>query len=173
MNTMLGESFTSRLNQNLRETHGYTYGAGSRFDMLRSPGSFFATAGVQTDKTAEALKEFFKELNAILAPVPADELARFKNYAALSFAGEFETSSQLAGKLEALVVYGLADDVYSNYVGAVQAVTSADLTRVAKQYLLLDRMAVVIVGDRATIEAPVRAAGLGPVTIVPIADVMK
>ena len=58
-------------------------------------------------------------------------------------------------------------------VGAVQAVTSADLTRVAKQYLLLDRMAVVIVGDRATIEAPIRAAGLGPVTVVPVADVMK
>jgi zinc protease len=105
--------------------------------------------------------------------VPADELARFKNYAALGFAGEFETSSQLAGKLEEVAVYGLPDDVFSKYVGAVQAVTSADLTRVAKQYLLLDRMAVVIVGDRATIEAPIRAAGLGPVTLVPVADVMR
>lgn len=173
LNTILGGSFTSRLNTNLRETHGYSYGAASRFDMRRAAGPFFATAGVQTDKTAEALKEFFNELNAILRPVPADELARFRNYAALSFAGEFETSSQLAGKLEEVAVYGLPDDVFSKYVGAVQAVTSADLTRVAKQYLLLDRMAVVVVGDRATIEAPIRAAGLGPVTIVPIADVMK
>lgn len=173
LNTILGGSFTSRLNTNLRETHGYSYGAASRFDMRRAAGPFFATAGVQTDKTAEALKEFFNELNAILKPVPADELARFRNYAALSFAGEFETSSQLAGKLEELAVYGLPDDVFSKYVDAVQAVTSADLTRVAKQYLLLDRMAVVVVGDRATIEAPVRATGLGPVTVVPIADVMK
>lgn len=173
LNTVLGGSFTSRLNTNLREKNGYSYGAASRFDMRRAAGPFFATAGVQTDKTAEALKEFFNELNAILTPVPADELARFKNYAALSFAGEFETSSQLAGKLEEVAVYGLPDDVFSKYVGAVQAVTSADLTRVAKQYLLLDRMAVVIVGDRATIEAPIRAAGLGPVTLVPIADVMK
>lgn len=173
LNTILGGSFTSRLNTNLRETHGYSYGAASRFDMRRAAGPFFATAGVQTDKTAEALKEFFNELNAILRPVPADELARFRNYAALSFAGELETSSQLAGKLEQVAVYGLPDDVFSKYVGAVQAVTSADLTRVAKQYLLLDRMAVVVVGDRATIEAPIRAAGLGPVTIVPIADVMK
>ncbi|MCC6987966.1 MAG: insulinase family protein [Acidobacteria bacterium] len=173
LNTVLGGSFTSRLNTNLREKNGYSYGAASRFDMRRAAGPFFATSGVQTDKTAEALKEFFNELNAILTPVPADELARFKNYAALSFAGEFETSSQLAGKLEEVAVYGLPDDVFSKYVGAVQAVTSADLTRVAKQYLLLDRMAVVIVGDRATIEAPIRAAGLGPVTLVPIADVMK
>lgn len=173
LNTILGGSFTSRLNTNLRETHGYSYGAASRFDMRRAAGPFFATAGVQTDKTAEALKEFFNELNAILRPVPADELARFRNYAALSFAGEFETSSQLAGKLEEVAVYGLPDDVFSNYVGAVQAVTSADLTRVAKQYLLLDRMAVVVVGDRATIEAPIRATGLGPVTVVPIADVMR
>ncbi len=173
LNTVLGGSFTSRLNMNLRETHGYSYGAMSRFDMRRAAGPFFATAGVQTDKTADALKEFFNELNAILRPVPADELARFRNYAALGFAGEFETSSQLAGKLEEVAVYGLPDDVFSTYVGAVQAVTSADLTRVAKQYLLLDRMAVVVVGDRATIEAPIRAAGLGPVTLVPIADVMK
>ena len=173
LNTVLGGSFTSRLNTNLRETHGYSYGAMSRFDMRRAAGPFFATAGVQTDKTAEALKEFFNELTAILRPVPADELARFRNYAALGFAGEFETSSQLAGKLEEMAVYGLPDDVFSKYVDAVQAVTSADLTRVAKQYLLLDRMAVVVVGDRATIEAPIRAAGLGPVTLVPIADVMK
>ncbi len=173
LNTILGGSFTSRLNSNLREKHGYSYGAMSRFDMRRAAGPFFATAGVQTDKTAEALKEFFIELNAILTPVPADELARFKNYAALSFAGEFETNSQLAAKLGELAIYGLPDDVFANYVGAVQRVTSADLTRVAKQYLLLDRMAVVIVGDRAAIEAPVRATGLGPVTVVPIADVMK
>jgi predicted Zn-dependent peptidase len=173
LNTILGGSFTSRLNTNLRETHGYSYGAMSRFDMRRAAGPFFATAGVQTDKTAEALKEFFVELNAILTPVPADELARFKNYAALSFAGEFETNSQLAAKLGELATYGLPDDVFADYVGAVQRVTSADLMRVAEQYLLLDRMAVVIVGDRAAIEAPVRATGLGPVTVVAIADVMK
>lgn len=172
-NTILGGSFTSRLNTNLRETHGYSYGATSFFDMRKAAGPFLAGAGVQTDKTAEALKEFFNEFNAILKPVPDDELARFKNYAALSFPGEFETSSQLAGKLESMAIYGLPEDVYTGYVGAVQKVTAADLTRVAKQYLLVDRLAVVVVGDRATIEAPIRAANLGPVTVVPVADVMK
>ncbi|MFN7979442.1 MAG: pitrilysin family protein [Vicinamibacterales bacterium] len=173
LNTMLGGSFTSRLNQNLRETHGYTYGAFSMFDMRKAAGPFFAMAGVQTDKTADALKEFFVELTNIVKPVPADELDRFKNYAALGYAGEFETSSQLAGKLEELAVHGLPEETFSTYVGAVQKVTPADIQRVAKQYLLLDKLAVVVVGDRASIEAPIRATNLGPVTIVPVTDVMK
>ncbi len=173
LNTILGGSFTSRLNQNLRETHGYTYGATSRFDMRRAAGPFVTGAGVQTDKTAEALKEFFNELNGMLAPVPAAELEKAKNYAALSFGREFETSGQLAAKLEEIAVYGLNDDVFTKYVDAVQTLTAADLARVAKQYLLLDRMAVVIVGDLSKIEAGIRATKLGPVTIVPIADVLK
>lgn len=173
LNTMFGGAFTSRLNQNLRETHGYTYGAFSMFDMRKAAGPFFAMAGVQTDKTADALKEFFIELTNILKPIPADELDRFKNYAALGYAGEFETNSQLAAKLEGLAVYNLPEDEFSTYVGAVQKVTPADVQRVAKQYLLLDRLAVVVVGDRATIEAPIRATNLGPVTVVPVADVMK
>ena len=173
LNTILGGSFTSRLNQNLREKNGYSYGATSRFDMRRSAGPFQAGAGVQTDKTAEALKEFFNELTGILTPIPAGELDKAKNYAALSYGGEFETTGQLAAKLEEMAVYGLPDDVFAKYVGAVQAVSAAELVRVAKQYLLLDRMAVVIVGDRAKIEAGVRATGLGPVTVVPMGDVLK
>lgn len=173
LNTILGGSFTSRLNTNLREQHGYAYGAFSRFDMRRAAGPFSAFAGVQTDKTADALREFFTELTNILKPVPADELVRFKNYTALSFPREFETSGQLAGKLEEIAVYNLPDDVFSRYVGAVQAVTADELTRAAKHYLLLDRLAVVVVGDRASIEAPIRATNLGPVTVVPVADVLK
>ena len=172
-NTILGGSFTSRLNNNLREQHGYAYGASSRFDMRKSAGPFQAGAGVQTDKTAEALKEFFNELTAMLQPIPADELEKAKNYSALSFPGEFETSGQLAVKLEEMAVYDLPEDTFTSYVGAVQKVTPADMARVAKSYLLMDRLAVVIVGDRATIEAPVRAANLGPVTIVPVDDVMR
>jgi len=173
LNTILGGSFTSRLNQNLREKNGYSYGASSRFDMRRAAGPFQAGAGVQTDKTAEALKEFFNELTGILTPIPADELAKARNYAALSYGGEFETTGQLAAKLEEMAVYGLPDDVFTRYVGAVQAVSAAELARVARQYLLLDRMAVVVVGDRAKIEAGIRATGLGPVTVVPMADVLK
>jgi zinc protease len=110
LNTVLGGSFTSRLNQNLRETHGYTYGASSIFDMRGSAGPFFAAAGVQTDKTADAIKEFFVELDGILAQVPPAELDKAKNYVALGFPGEFETTGDLARKLEDLVTYGLLGD---------------------------------------------------------------
>ena len=85
MNTVLGGAFSSRLNLNLREKHGYTYGASSLFDMRIAAGPFVAAAGIQTDKTADALKEFFNELTAIGQPVPADELSRAKHYVSLRF----------------------------------------------------------------------------------------
>ena len=100
LNTVLGGSFTSRLNQNLREEHQYSYGASSRFDMRLSAGPFQAGAGVQTDKTAEAMREFFNELNGISKPVGADELAKAKNYIALSFPSEFETIGDLSSHME-------------------------------------------------------------------------
>ncbi|MEZ5285718.1 MAG: pitrilysin family protein [Vicinamibacterales bacterium] len=120
LNTILGGSFTSRLNQNLREEHGYTYGAASMFDMRSSAGPFFATAGVQTDKTAEALKEFFVELDGIGAAVPAEELSKAKNYVALGFPSEFETTRNLAQKLEQLVVFELPDDTYRTFIASVE-----------------------------------------------------
>ena len=107
-NTILGGSFSSRLNMNLRETHGYTYGASSAFDMRIQPGPFFAAAGVQTDKTSESLTEFFKELNGILQPIPADELARAKNYVALRFPAGFETTGDISRRLEEVLTYHLA-----------------------------------------------------------------
>src|SRR5438067_4260501 len=112
MNTVLGGSFASRLNMNLREKHGYTYGASSVFDMRANAGPFSAFAGVQTDKTTEALKEFFNELNGILQPVPADEVARAKNYVALRYPGTFETTGDISRRLEDAIVYHLPDDYF-------------------------------------------------------------
>ena len=173
LNTVLGGSFTSRLNQNLREKNGYAYGASSGFDMRLSAGPFLATAGVQTDKTAEALREFFNELDGILSPVPADELAKSKNYVALGFPGEFETTGDMARKLEELVVYNLPDTTFSNFVPSVTGVTAADVQRAAARYVQPEKMAVVVVGDRKVIEGPIRALNLGPITIVPIDDLFR
>ncbi len=152
MNTVLGGAFSSRLNLNLREKHGYTYGASSQFDMRLGAGPFVAAAGIQTDKTADALKEFFNELNAILQPVPADELARAKNYVALRYPLGFETTADIAARLEQALVYHLPDDYFSTYVQKIEAVTAADVQRVAQKYVLPGKFAVVIAGDRSTIE---------------------
>jgi predicted Zn-dependent peptidase len=172
LNTVLGGSFTSRLNQNLREEHGYAYGARSQFDMRRSPGPFTAAAGVQTDKTAESLTEFFNELRAIGEPIGADELAKAKNYLALGFPGDFETLGDLAARLEELVVYGLPDDYYADYTTKIGAVTAADVQRAAAEYIRPDRLAVVVVGDRRQIEGPIRELNLGPVRVVGVEDVV-
>jgi zinc protease len=173
LNTVLGGSFTSRLNQNLREKNGYSYGASSQFDMRLSAGPFLAAAGVQTDKTAPALGEFFNELNAMLDPVPAEELTKAKNYVALSFPGEFETTGDLARKLEELVVYGLPDDTFAKFVGSVTGVTAMDLQKLAARYIQPDKMAVVVVGDRKTIEGPIRQLNLGPVNFVTIDELFR
>lgn len=173
LNTMLGGSFSSRLNLNLREEHGYSYGAGSSFDMRVAPGPFFATAGVQTDKTAESITEFFKELDGMRVPPPADELTRVRNLLALGFPGEFETTSAMAGKLFDLFVYDLPDTFFDEYVPKVQAITAADVERAAKTYLPVDRFAVVVVGDLSRIEQPIRQANFGPVRIVPMDEVFR
>ena len=170
-NTILGGSFTSRLNNNLREVHGYTYGASSSFDMRASAGPFFAAAGVQTDKTAEALKEFFIELEAILKPVPADELARAKNYVALRFPSAFEATGDISRRLEDMLVYHLPDDYFSKYVQNIQAVTAADIQRVAQKYIQPGKFAVVIVGDLKAIEPGIRTLNLGPVKMMTIDEV--
>jgi zinc protease len=171
MCTALGGLFTSRLNMNLREKHGYSYGASSVFDMRLSAGPFTSAAGVQTDKTGEALKEFFNELNAIREPVPADELARAKNYVALRYPGGFETTGDISRQLENALVYHLPEDYFSTYVQKIQAVTIADVERVAKKYVQPDRFAVVVVGDLAKIEPQIKAQNLGAIKVLTIDDV--
>jgi predicted Zn-dependent peptidase len=173
LNTILGEAFTSRLNNNLREVHGYAYGASSRFDMRSSPGAFYAAAGVQTDKTAESLKEFFNELTRIHEPIDADELTKAKNYLSLLMLRNFETGSRTANALAQAYVYDLPADYYTTYADRIRAVTSADVKRVADRYIQPDKFAVVIVGDRKTIEPGVKALNLGPLTIVPTSEIMK
>jgi predicted Zn-dependent peptidase len=168
LNTILGGSFTSRLNQNLREEHQYSYGASSRFDMRLSAGAFQAGAGVQTDKTAEALREFFNELTGILEPIPEDELNKAKNYVALSFPSEFETSSDLSAKMEEMVVYNLPEGYFGEYVDHLRAVTSAAVQKVAATYIQPKRFAVVVVGDRKMIENGIRALNLGPVRVMSV-----
>jgi zinc protease len=172
MNTVLGGSFTSRLNQNLREEHGYTYGASSFFDMRLSAGPFIAAAGVQTDKTADAIREIFVELDRIRTPVPPDELARAKTYIAFGFPSEFETTSDLSRKLEELVVYRLADDYFERYVPNVLAVTAEDARRAAGRYIQPSTLRVVVVGDRRAIEPGIQTLALGPIRTMTADEVL-
>ncbi len=172
LNTILGGSFTSRLNQNLRERNGYTYGARSSFSFRPVAGPFLASADVQTDVTGPALAEFFRELEGIHEAVPADELAKARDYLALSFPAPFETVRGTAAMIGDLFLSDLPPDTYARYSAGVRSVTAADLARVARQYLDPERVAVIVVGDRETIEADVRGLDLGPVRVQTVEDVL-
>ena len=166
LNTILGGSFTSRLNQNLRETHGYTYGANSQFATRRMAGPFQAGSSVQSAKTDSALIEFMRELRRIRDEVvPLAELDKAKSYIALGFPGDFETTQGAAGQFSSLLTFGLPLDYYNSYVARINAVTATDVQRVARQYLDLDHFVIVVVGDRSQIEAGIRALNEGPISI--------
>jgi predicted Zn-dependent peptidase len=163
LNTILGGSFTSRLNQNLREKHEYTYGAGSAFDFRPSPGAFSASASVQTDVTDKALAEFMKELTNIMEPVTDDELTRAKNYLALGYPGDFSSIAAIAGQLAELVIYQLPDDTFNSYTSKILAVTKDDVSRVAKKYLDPQKVDIVIVGDSKKVRSGIAALSLAPI----------
>jgi predicted Zn-dependent peptidase len=166
MNTILGGSFTSRLNQNLRETHGYTYGANSGFAMRRLAGPFTAAASVVTAKTDSSLVEFLKELRRIRdSLVPGDELAKAKAYITLGFPGDFETTTGTAGQYLDLLVNNRPLTELGGFVAGINRVTAADVQRVARRYVDVDHFAIVVVGDRAQIEAGIRALNEGPISL--------
>ncbi len=172
MNTLLGGSFTSRLNDNLREKHGYAYGAGSSFDYRRVGGLFLGEADVQTDATGPAVAELMKELARIRTPATAAEVERARSYLALGYAGDFETTRQIAARLASRSLYGLPDDVYSSFVPKALAVGPREVLDAARAAVDLENMALVVVGDRAKIEAPLRALHLGTLRLLTVDDVM-
>jgi zinc protease len=166
MNRALGGQFTSRINLNLREKHGYTYGARSAFSFQKGPGPFTASAGVVTDKSDSALREFLYELDLMRKDgMSADELEYVKKGIIGSFALTFETPSQIASILQNVILYGLPEDYYNTYLQRIDAVTAADVQRVAEKYLDTSTMAVVIVGDLATIKNPILAGNFGEVVV--------
>ncbi len=165
MNTALGASFTSRLNNNLRETKGYTYGAGSNFVMRREPGAFTARAEIVAEKTDSALIEFMKELNGIRTPMPAAELAKTKRYLQLGYAERFESTGDIAAQIAALVPYGLPLSTLGAFNSGIGAVTTADVQRAATQYLDPSKLAIVVAGDRESIEPALKALKIAPVEV--------
>ncbi|HEX8116467.1 MAG TPA: pitrilysin family protein, partial [Pyrinomonadaceae bacterium] len=164
MNNLLGGGFVSRINLNLREDKGYTYGARSFFDFRRGAGPFTATAPVQTAVTRESVVELLKELRGVRGEIPVtpQELEYAKQGIIRGFPRTFETPAQIADRLETVVTYDLPDTYFNSYIERVQAVTLEDVNRVANRYLQPDRLAVVVVGDRSKIEQGLRSLdGLG------------
>jgi len=164
MNSILGGQFSSRLNMNLREEKGYTYGARSTLEWrVHLPGPYVASAAVQTAVTAQALEESLKEYEGMRAarPVTVEELQFNKDYLTRGYPAGFETPGNVATHLETLFRFRLSDDHFSEFIPRISAVSGEEVARVAKKYLDLAHVAAVIVGDRSKIERGLRALPIG------------
>jgi len=166
MNLTLGGLFSSRINMNLREEHGYTYGANSQFSFRRAAGPFQIASGVRTDVTAAAVDEIFKEVRGMVdKPVSAEELQKAKDSLANSLPGAFESSANAVNNFSNVFIYNLGLDYYTRYAEQVNAVTPDQALAVSKKYLVPANMVVIAVGDRAKIEPELRKLNLGAVEI--------
>ncbi|MEX2611005.1 MAG: pitrilysin family protein, partial [Gemmatimonadota bacterium] len=164
MNSLLGGAFTSRLNMNLREKHGFTYGVRSGFTMRRLPGPFLIQTAVATAVTARAVEEVLKEVARLREEgAPEGEVAANRDYLAGVQPLQLQTTEQVAGHLTDLVVYGLPDDWYDTYAARIQAVTPEEVHRVAREYVRPERMATVVVGAADALAEALAGLGAGPV----------
>lgn len=166
MNAVLGGLFSSRINLNLRERHGYTYGAFSHLDWRRHAGPFVVSTAVQSEVTAPAAREAVNEIERIRQePVTADELSLATSYLDGVFPIRYETTDAIAGALAALVEYDLPDDFYDTYREQVRNVSAEDVLRVARAHLQPDVLQLLVVGDPDTVRKPVEALGFGEATL--------
>jgi zinc protease len=162
MNLALGGLFSSRINMNLREEHGYTYGASSQFSFRRAAGPFQVASGVRTDVTGPAVSEIFKEMRGMVEkPVSEDELKKAKDSLSNSLPGAFESSANAVSNFSNVFIYDLGLDYYTRYAEQVNAVTAEQTLAAAKKYLVPNSMIVIAVGDKGKIEPQLKALKLG------------
>ena len=168
-NMVLGGQFVSRINLNLRQAKGYTYGARTGFDFRRRPGPFALQASVHTAATASAIEESLAEIAAIRGPRPitADELATGVATLTRGYARNFETAEQVARAALQIALYDLPDDYFAEFVPRVERVTPADAMAAAARHLDPDRLITLVVGDLDTIGPDLGRLGLGDPVVMP------
>jgi zinc protease len=170
MNTMLGGMFQSRLNANIREDKGYSYGVSSSFAYGKGPGAFRTGGDMVSAKADAALVEMMKELRGIMGsrPITDEELATAKDALIQRLPNTFSSVQGTNNAIAGIWTQGLPEDYYQQYGKRIAAVSREDVLRVAKQYIDLEHLSIVIVGDRASIEGPLKATGIAPIVPVDI-----
>jgi zinc protease len=167
MNAVLGGLFSSRINLNLREAHGYTYGASSAFDWRREAGPFVIGTAVASDVTAAAIQETLKEIDRMRSePVSESELSLATSYLEGVFPIRYETTAAIAAALATLTIYGLPSDWYDGYRARIGAVTADDVLAAARAHVRPDSLQIVIVGDAGAVREPLEALAFGPLDVV-------
>jgi zinc protease len=168
MNAILGGAFSSRLNLNLRENKGYTYGAFNGFVYRLGGGYWVSSAGVNTPVTDKSLAEFEREIRGITGerPITPEELEQAKANLIRGFAQRFEANAQIAGEIATLFAFGLPPETLTQYSARIDALSAPQLTAAAKKYIDPAKTVVLVVGDRAKIEESVRALNLGRIVVL-------
>jgi len=166
MNAVLGGLFSSRINLNLREAHGYTYGASSYFDWRRQSGPFVISTAVQSETTAAAITETLKEIDGMREKeISEDELTLATSYLEGVFPIRYETTSAIAGALANMVTFRLPEDYYDTYRQKIAAVTTRDVLEAARRYVRPDELQVVVVGNPDLIREGLVSLPIGPLSI--------
>ncbi len=165
MNNILGGLFQSRLNHLIREVKGYSYGVSSSFAFGRGPGRFRASGQIVTAKTDSALLDFVAELGGVQGgkPFTDDEIKQGKESLIQGLPRTFATVDATGSAIASLYLQGLPETYYQEYTAKINAVTAEDLVRVARKYVDLGRMSIIVVGDRALIEGPLQKTAIAPV----------
>jgi len=168
MNEVLGAGFNSRINMNLREDKGWSYGARSVISNTQAERPFIVYAPVQSDKTVESLNEIRNELTSITSSRPAsqDELARSLDKRILTLPGRWETAKSISSDIATLVTYGLDESYWDSYATKLRDVNLEQVNTIAKQHVDANKMLWLVVGDRSKIEKSIRDANIGKVIII-------
>ncbi len=168
LNNVLGGSFVSRLNMNLREDKHWSYGAASFLVGARGQRPYLLYAPVQSDKTKESLAEMVKEIRQIVRekPVTDEEVAKMQSAITRSMAGDRETKNGVLGDLQAITRVGLPDDYFTTFAPKVNALKKSDINAIAERILRPEKMIYVVVGDRAQIEKGIRELNIGDVQLL-------
>lgn len=160
MNTLLGGSFTSRINKNLREKNGLTYGARTSFNTKMHSGDFTIESEINTDKTGFAIDEILKELNDIRENFVSDEeMDNAKNYITGNYPLQLETSNAVSGKLMTMELYGFDKSYYDTYLSNVNKITKENVRDTARKYLHPDKLKYVAVGNIKKLEKQCKKFG--------------
>ena len=167
-NSLLGGSFVSRLNMNLREDKHWSYGAFTTIIGARGQRSFLGIAPVQSDKTSESLAEMVKEFRDVLRskPVTDEEVGKMQESLTRSMVGDRETKNGVLGDMLSISRYGLPEDYYATYAQKVNALKKSDINAIAERILRPEKMIYVVVGDRAQVEKGIRELNLGDVQLL-------
>lgn len=167
-NLVLGGQFVSRLNMNLREKKGYTYGARSWFEFRLAPGPFQMSASVQTEATADAIREATAELEAVRGarPIAAAELDTARATLTKGYPRNFETADQIARSVAQLALYDLPDDYFATFVPRMAALALAEVQAAAARHLHPERLVTVVVGDASKVAPALEALALGPAKLI-------